>query len=38
MEKYVIKRAYHIKARIVQLGFMGTIKKVVGKIMGLLKS
>jgi len=37
MEKYVIKRIYHIKARIVQLGFMGTIKKVVGKIMGLLQ-
>ena len=38
MEKYVIKRAYHVKARIVQLGFIGTVRKVVGKIMSLLKS
>jgi len=38
IEKYVIKRIYYIKARVVQLGFMGTVKKVVGKIMGLLKS
>jgi len=35
IEKYVIKRAYHIKARIVQLGFIGTVKKIVTKIMGL---
>jgi|TARA_Y100000294_G_scaffold80473_1_gene75633 radical SAM superfamily enzyme YgiQ (UPF0313 family) len=35
VEKYVIKRAYHIKARIVQLGFIGTVKKIVTKIICL---
>jgi len=36
-EKYVIKRLYLVKARIVQLGFIGTVKKVVSKVMRLLK-
>jgi hypothetical protein len=37
-EKYVIKRGFSIKARIMQLGFIGTLKKIVEKIVSLNKA
>ena len=37
IEKYVVKKIYLIRARFVQLGFMGVMKKAMKKIMGLNK-
>jgi hypothetical protein len=38
IDKYVLTKIYIIKARFVQLGFMGAMKKAVKKVMGLNKS